>query len=341
VKRPVQTLALLLGAQLLLAGGLALAAARGRSSGSAPLLTFDREAIDRLVVEGTEGARAELVKADGAWKVASRGGFPAEAGKVQRVLERLAALKRSEPVATSAEAAARFKVADGGFERRITLEAKGKPVGTVLLGTAAAMRSVHARVGGASDVQLVELSTWDLPAAPDEWIDRGILRVSRAEIEAVVAGKVTLERDTHAASSPGASDGTPPSGWRATGLPKGASLDQVAADALVSAVADLSITGIADAEPASASEALVFTLRRTGGSQVEYRLKKPAAGGDWTLRVSGRSEVFRVAPYTAESLQRVTDPGTLSVFPARMRSERPEDRGDWPRRGDRSLDVQE
>lgn len=40
------------------------------------------------------------------------------------------------------------------------------------------------------------------------------------------------------------------------------------------------------AEPATVSEALAFTVRRAGGSRVEYRLGEPAAGGDWILRTS-------------------------------------------------------
>lgn len=320
MKRPILSLAVLLAIQLLLAGGLAVAGVQRRAGpADAPLLAFGKDAADRVVVEGPAGARVELVKAGGKWQVASRGGFPADAGKVERLLDRLAALRRAEPVATSAEAAARFKVADADFERRVTVEAGGKPVATALFGTSAAMRSVHARVAGSGDVQLAEFSTWETPAAPDEWIDKTLLRVPRGEIEAVIAGAVTLERTAPAAaatpaSSPAGSEPAPPA-WRASGLPKGASLDPAAAEALVNAVADLSIAGVAEPKAVSVPDTLVVSVRRTGGAQVEYRLAKPSTGADWTLRTSARPETLRVAAYAAEALQRAADPGTLSGKP--------------------------
>lgn len=317
MKRPIPILAALLAGQLLLAGGLAAAkVVRRPGVAGGLLLTFDKAAADRVVIEGPGGARTELVKADGAWKVASRGGFPAAAGKVPDLLDRLAELKRAEPVATSAEAAARFKVADAAFERRVVVEARGAPVATLLLGTAASMRAVHARVAGSSDVQLAALSTWDVPAAPDDWIDRLALRIPRGEIEAVVAGGVTLERDPPAGASPPAAPGEPsPGSWRAAGLPRGATLDVKAAEALVQAVADLAVAGIADAPATPAADALAITVRRAGGRAVEYRLSRPTSGADWTLRTSARPETFRVPVYTAEALRRAADPGTLSGKP--------------------------
>lgn len=310
MKRPVQTLAAVLGAQLLLAAVLFGARAGGRAP-DAPLLAFDPAAVDRLIVEGPGEARVELTRSDGAWRVATRAGFPADSGKVRRALERLSALRRGAPVATSPEAAARFRVADGAFERRVTLEAAGKPVGAVLFGGAAALRSVHARVAGGSEVQLVEFSTWELPAAADEWIDRGVLRIPVDEIEAIVAGGVTLER-----SAGGGADGSAPKTWRAAGLPPGASLDPAAADALARAVADLTISGVAEAPPSPSPEAWVLAVRRSGGEGVEHRFQRPASGGDWLLRTTARSEVLRVAPYTAEALQRAASPATLSARPA-------------------------
>jgi len=318
VKRPMLSLSVLLAVQLLVAGGLALASVQRRGGPTnTPLFAFDKAAADRIVVEGPAGAKVELVKAAGAWKVASRGGFPADAGKVERLLDRLAALRRAEPVATSAEAAARFKVADADFERRVTVEAGGKPVATALFGTTAAMRAVHTRAAGSGDIQLAEFSTWETPAAADEWLDKAVLRIPRGEIEAVIAGGVTLEKVAPAGEATPATDAAPVAPtWRATGLPKGSTLDAAAADALVRAVADLSITGVADAPAASVPDTLVVAVRRAGGATTEHRLAKPAAPGtDWTLRTSARPETLRVAAYAAEALQRAADPGTLSGKP--------------------------
>ena len=59
-----------------------------------------------------------LAKADGQWRIADAGDFPADAKRVEQLLERLGGLRTGTPVATSASARARFKVAEREFERR-------------------------------------------------------------------------------------------------------------------------------------------------------------------------------------------------------------------------------
>ncbi len=332
MKRPVSALGVLLAAQLVLAGGLAAASAyQRRAVPRGPLLAFDPKSVDGVLIEGPAGARVELARAGGAWKVSSAAGFPAQAGKADELLTRLAGLRHGEPVATSAGALSRFKVADGDFERRITLSAGGKAVATAFFGTAEAMRSVHARAAGGKDVELVEFSTWDAPATADDWVDRTVLRIPEDQIEAVDVNSVTLERVAPAPPAPSAKPATPAiaggpalpdlakASWRATGLPQGGALDPKAAAALVSAVAGMSFTGLAGGEPAGGfgldHPALVVGVRRTGGARVEYRLAHPAGGADWILASSTRPERFRMAGYAAEALQKDADPGTLSGHP--------------------------
>jgi len=258
------------------------------------------------VIEGPNGARAELVKAGGAWTVASRGGFPAQPGKVEGLLERLTALQRAAPVATSAEAAARFQVADDRFERRITVEAKGAKVAALLVGAQASMRTVHVRLPGAREVQLAELGAWEVRPEPDDWIDRTVLHIPRDQIAAVTVGDVTLERAAQATGS--TADAKPSAAqpaWRVAAAPKGASLDAAAAEALVQAVADLDVMGIASAPEVSSLEALHVRVRRTDGTTAEYSLSKPVPQGavaEWRLRASTRPETFRVAQYVVDAL---------------------------------------
>jgi len=325
MKRPVAILGALLALQILLAAGLAAEGAqKRRGTARSALFSFDPKAVNRVIVEGPKGARVELVRSGDGWNVASAGGFPAEPGKVDGLLTRLVGLRHGAPVATSAGALLRFKVADSDFERRITLEANGKQLASAVFGTTEALRSVHARAAGAKGVELVDFSTWDAPTTSDEWLDRTALHIPRDEIDAVEVGGVTVERAPPPASAAAPASSSAPHleslvTWRATGLPPGANVDPKAADALVAAVADLSFTGLAGPEPAGGfgldHPQLVVSVRRKGGAKAEYRLAKAATGSDWILATSTRPEKFRIAAYLAEELKKDADPGTLSGHP--------------------------
>ena len=142
-------LAAVLGLQLVLAlvlwaGGPDYNAFKAKE----PLLAFDPAKVDRIeIAEGSANSVA-LVKEDGKWVIPSSAGFPADAAKVSGLLTKLAGLKKGWPVATSAEAAKRFKVSDDAFERRVVLKSGGGTLGELLLGTSPNFKSVSVRAGG-------------------------------------------------------------------------------------------------------------------------------------------------------------------------------------------------
>src|SRR5215831_13127165 len=126
-----------------------------------PLLAFDASKVDQIEI-GESGAHAVvLTKQDGSWIVPSLAGFPADGTKVSGLLTKIAALKKGWPVASTSEAAKRFKVTDEAHERLIGLKSGGKEIGKIFIGTSPAFKQAHARAGNGSSVYNVPFATYD------------------------------------------------------------------------------------------------------------------------------------------------------------------------------------
>lgn len=333
---PLRGLALLLVAQLALAALLAWWQDRGAGGGEPrALFTFETQAVERLVIEGPDNARVELKRrgsgADAGWVVANAGDFPADATRVRELIDKLHGLKAADPVATSVEALERFKVADTAFERRVSADAGGKAVATLLLGTSQGARQTHARKAADAVVLSVDWPIHGLSVKSDEWLDKNVLRVSRSEIEAIEIDGLRLARigaapsastaASAAAAPPRDAVATPASGvpaattaaatqaggtWQASGLPAGRTLDTAAADSLAQAIAELSFTSLRGRDEAArqglGEPQRRWRVQRRGGTPIDYRLYKLAGSEDHVLVVSGRSETFTLAAHQARPL---------------------------------------
>lgn len=322
----------LLAAQFALAAGLVWWPAQAPQTSTArAMFSFDAEAVDRLVIEGPAQARVELKRqgsGPGAgWVVAGAGDFPADPARVRAVIDRLHGLKVGAPVATSAEALERFKVADAAFERLVQAQAGDRPVATLRLGSAQGSRQTAARSGDAREVLGVDWPTWELATSVDDWLDKTVLRLPKAEIAAIeVDGLRLVAADTGsaapaahvaaaapaAASAPaGAASTVEPAvpaapRWNAYGLAAGQALDDEAADRLAQAIADIGFVGLRAAGEragtALGTPERRLVVQRRGAQPVAYTLYRPGDGDERLLAVEGRPETFRLAGHQARPL---------------------------------------
>lgn len=301
MEQTVRLLAGLLALQLLLALGLgALGPDLGEAEAGGPLLAFDAAAVDRLTVADGEGARTVLARADDGWVLPDAGAFPADGDKVERLLERLAALQATVPVATSAGARERFRVAEEAYERRIVLEGDGATLAELFLGTSRGVREVHARAGDGDAIVPVELPTYEAPTDPDDWLDRTVLQFDAATVRTVRLDGLALRRGTGSAG-----DEEPT--WAAEGLPEDRSLAPEAVDTLVARLAELRIGGLLSGERAETEvglddPVLDVELERDAGGTVRYRLGRLPEDDGYALAVSTREERFRMPVYSARPI---------------------------------------
>lgn len=302
MKKTIQWLAVLLGAQLMLALGLGLSGMlTGPAGAEAPLLAFDKAAIDRITLEGPDRAKVVLAKAAEGWQLPGAGDFPADGTRVTELLDRLAGLKGGDVVASTAGARERFKVSDEAFERRITLARGDASQATLYLGTSPALRRLHARAQGEDDVHIVELAVYDLPVKAADWQDKALLAVPQAEIAAIDIEGLRIERMARDDADNGEEVK-----WTASPLDEGRRLKGDAADTLARALAELRFDEVLgrEAKPEYGLDkpALRLTVTRKGAEPVEYRLGKEADKEAYTLKVSSRPEHFRLATWTATAL---------------------------------------
>lgn len=161
----------------------------------ADLLDFSPPEVDAITIVGEESEVVHLHKINGRWLLPDeKFNAPADAAKIEEFLERLAGLKQGLIVATTREAAQRFKVSEDAFQRHIILKKGAEQVAELFLGTSPSFKMVHARVGGRGEIVSVPLQAHAIETEYDSWLDRGMVRVERDALMGVTVGDLRLIR---------------------------------------------------------------------------------------------------------------------------------------------------
>jgi hypothetical protein len=339
----VLVLAALLAVQIALALVLGLRGAALSPAGKDdPLLTLDPAKVERIRIAQRGSDPVVLERTEKGWQLPSLADFPAAAGRVEALLQRLADLKRGLPVATSQDALARLKVADEDHEGRLSLEGGGNELAALYLGEAAGVRRRYVRAAGEGAVHEAELSLTDIPAKADDWADRALLNLDERDIQRIELPDATLER----------AEG----GWRLVDASEGETLDQPKIEELVRRLRGLTFVSVLGAEDkpeySQDAPALEWRVGLASGDTLSYRLSRlkteaePAApapdveaeaeapkpkGPEWyVLKVSDRPYYLKLAAFSAEALIG-TNRGVLLVKPEPSPAEAP---GTPPQGGD-------
>lgn len=295
----------LLGVQLLAAVGLSLGG-RGALTPAAldkGLLAFDPQSVTAIRIDGGREGPVTLAKADQGWVIADLADFPADGAKVEQLVEKLAGLKRPLPIATSPEAQRRHKVADEGFERRVTLEAGDKPVATLILGDSPGFRRTFARPAGESVVYDVDLPLFDVSNRRDDWLARDNLKLGQETIERVSSTGWTLVK----------ADGN----WTLEGSDQAP--DEQTLNGLLSRLANLSYRGVLGSEDKAeynqASPNLEIVLGLTGGTERGYRISQAKDTQDLVLKASDRPWYYKLSEFDLEGLKDLSRDKLLGIKP--------------------------
>jgi len=313
MQKTIGILSVLLAAQLALALGVSLTGpALTAHRPNTPLIDLSGPAVDRITVEGPEGKAVILERSGEGWTLPGTGDFPADAGKVDRLLQQLRNLKRGLAVATTEGAQKRFKVSDDTFERRLTLARGDENLAALYLGTSPGVRQVHVRTAGDEAVYTAELGLYDAPVRPEDWEDKGVLQLPLEEIESIVLPDLTLTRSPRQGDTPpeetetGTDRPSAAGDWTADRLNEGESLNQANAAGLAQKLATLVVGSVLGRESKPeyglAPPVLIVRVERRGGETIEYRFGKREQENDYSLKVSNRPEYFRLASFTAQPL---------------------------------------
>ncbi len=293
MKRLSVKLAAVLGFQLVLALILwGLGPDYSAFKAKEPLLAFEAAKVDRIEISEGGAASVALVKEGGNWTIPSFAGFPADGAKVNSLLAKVSGLKKGWPVASSADAAKRFKVTGDAYERKIVLKSAGKETGEILLGTSPAFKQVHVRAGNDGNVYSVAFSPYEAGARGEDWMDRSLLNIPQDQIASISLNDVTLERK----------DGKFVLGGLAPGEKPNESAIYQLAGALSYPAFDAVVGKGAEALAKVNEPTIEVTVKRTASAPTVLKYKKEADGGAYLFASSANGFLFRASEAATEPI---------------------------------------
>jgi len=268
-----------------------------------------------------EPTRIELVRKNGAWVLPEAFDAPAEASKVSALLDRLAAIKRGLPIATSEAALKRFKVVDEDFERRVVLSAGAKPLATVYFGSSPGLRKSDARLSVDKAVYSVDLPTYELPTDSSAWLSGELLQGDTAKLAEIdiangaatglVSGRVQLVRTRGTDKQPDT--------WTDPALTGEQHLDDARAEALLQQLQQLHVDAVLGTAPKPEWQqdhpVLTLALKDEASHEVDWTLSKPQSGDFYVLKSSSQPWFFSISGSVATQLREAGARDTLIASP--------------------------
>jgi len=285
-------LSVLLAGQVALSVGIAVHHTSAESRSPAKLLAFDPVTVDGLAIQEADQPPLALEKHDGTWVLPGVDDAPANNPQVVSLILTLNKLVGGWPVATTEDAAKRFKVADDDFTRRIAIKSGGRTLTTLLLGTSPTYGQTNVRVKTSDSIFTVPFGASDASGKPEDWEDKSLLTLSPADISKIELPGITLQRGKD--------------GFQAVDLAAG---EEMAADKTDTVERDLtmplydSILGTT-AKPDYGLDKPVLSIGITlkDGRQLHYDVGKQAQGNDYVLRSSAQAFLFRLPKYAVTDL---------------------------------------
>lgn len=359
MRRWIPILAIVLGLQVVLAIALGTRGDRlAPVHSDAALVAADLKTVDRVVLDGPVTAeapadkasapaagRVEIVKREGRWVLPGYHDAPADAARLQALLDRLTSTPRGFPVAKTPDARERFKVADKDYERRLVASRGDKPAAVLYVGAAQGLRKSTARTAQDDVVYAVDLPLQDLATTPGEWLDAGLLKPDVAGLtEIVIAAKdkpsLTLTRSL--AAAPAAKDKPQEKDkpqdaptWQGTGLPADKRVDPKLATALTDAMAGIKVDAVlgTEARPEWKTPELTLNFKGAQGAATTwtiYRQPPKEPGKDpskevetYVFKASGHPWYLEVKAWNGRPLLDVATPDQLVVAAAPVAASAP------------------
>lgn len=296
---------ILLIAQLVVAVFLWWPHQRGPLTGQ-PWLSFKADQVSSITLTaggqqaGQHASSLTLAKKDSHWVLPDAHNFPADPNKVSRLLDAIAGLKGTLPVAVTKDAAKRFHVANNKFETHLLLKGGSQTLANVYIGNAAGANLVYLRRADQSAIETNNLAVRLLDTGIKSWRDKQLLHLTNSQVTQLVLPQVTLK---HHGSS-----------WQA--LESDGSTVALSASKTQALVNQLTQLNYIDAAPQQVASKPAFTARvKMANKVLTYafiRKSVTTAGGKdaphhkvtWFMTRSDLPWRFKVSADTINSLEK-------------------------------------
>jgi Domain of unknown function (DUF4340) len=263
-----------LAAILVIVAGVWLAdrqGSSGTSAGTGPLYPGLKEqlnAVSTVRIYNAGDARVvELVRKDDAWKVSERDNYPADDGKVRKLLIALADAKIAEEKTSDPAQYATLGVEDTkgahATGQRIELVGTPQPVDLIVGKQGAGASANYVRRAGEPQSWLIDKEL-DSSATPDAWLRKDIIDVSADRMQSATVS--VKEGKPYTAAKKTRAD----QNFAVEGLPKGKSLSApTAANSVAMALTGLSLSDVRPASAFKSTPAAHATFKTFDGLVVE------------------------------------------------------------------------
>jgi hypothetical protein len=263
-------LAGLLGVQvlLLLVARSPMAGATAPAEAQALFPRLDSFTPERVEIQGSADDIVTLSRGGDGWAIDEAGGYPAQADKVEQLVDKLKEVQVRRPVVSSSRYHRALKVAEGEHERRVKIwqDDAGSPELDFFLGSSPNYQRIHVRRAGDDEVYEIQgLGSYDVRPEPQAWFDTSFVSVEPARVTSL-----RLENSRGAFEIEKGADGA----WSVVspGSEQGRTLSAAKVDALVRTAASLRVV-----EPAGRRD---DTIHGLASPQATVLLRYTRAGGE-------------------------------------------------------------
>jgi hypothetical protein len=258
------------------------------------LLGLQLQNLDSIVIEAADQTLT-LSKQSTVWRMEDHFDSPVANSKLTQISNKIFAINKDWPVATTSTAAVRFKVAEQVYERKISFKKGAETLHTLYLGSSPGFRKIHARIDRQANIYSIELSAFELSTNADDWIDQSLVKMKKADLQYVKMADFSINKQDKI--------------WRLDSLDAQYIENQLTIGQLLDKLTGISysvILGIEEqADYGLDNAALNFTLIDKEGNQIQYRFAKMANQADYVLKTSSLPYYFKVDEFRVQALQDV------------------------------------
>ena len=155
----------------------------------------------RIELDGDQDRSLTLERKDKDWVLGELGGYPADATKIEELIDKLASLEVRLPVVSSSRYHKTFELTDDENRGRLRLFGDGSdtPEVDLILGSSPNYRVTNVRRADADEVFEVQgLASYDIGAEPGFWAEKQLVDVPEAELQGIkvtnASGTLELSR---------------------------------------------------------------------------------------------------------------------------------------------------
>ncbi len=269
-------------------------------TGASELLFPDLEAGDivALSIADTDGNSIVLRQIAGNWALPDADDYPAQAGKITPLLDKIVGLTTGRLVTRTDASHKRLQVAPDDFVRRIEFETADGTKRTLYLGSSPSYGATHFRVDGQSETYLTnDISTWETNATAASWIDTVYLSVPQADVT-----RMTLENADGTFTFTKDDEGN----WTMDGLAADETLDEAKVTALLGQAASVNVVSPLGKEDQAAygmEEPNAVATIETNDQTVTLRIgAKDTADNSYVVISSESPYYVRVSEFSVKNL---------------------------------------